>query len=256
MATKDTGTDPRNWRSESLRVTLFTQGGVELPASDWWLAVVGEPPESKTERLRESIQTMEGHLGKAKLILNVIANRVDWILGSDPNLDQELTESPNVGPYPDALDSFGDKIFPWVKTGPALTRFAWGMTLSQPVPDRVAGYRKLQEFLPSLKLDPENSSDLLYQINRPRKSKIVEGLAVNRLQKWSVIALHTLRFQVGATQAQVQQRLDEVVHGCRVELDINTSENRTEVLPKERVGDLLQELVRLGDEILTKGDIP
>src|SRR6266571_2278547 len=79
MVTKDSGVGLRNWRAESLRVTLFAQAGVELPASDWWLAVVGEPPESKTERLRESLQTMEGHLGKAKLILNVLASRVDWI---------------------------------------------------------------------------------------------------------------------------------------------------------------------------------
>jgi hypothetical protein len=237
-------------------VTLFAQAGVELPASDWWLAVVGEPPESKTERLRESLQTMEGHLGKAKLILNVLASRVDWIVGFDPNLDQELNESPNVGPYPDVLESFGGKIFPWLKSGPAVIRLAWGATLKQPMADRVAGYRKLQEYLPSLKLDPENSSDFQYQINRPRKSKVVEGLTLNRLQKWGVLAFHSLQFQVGATQAQIQRRLDQVLHACRVELDINTAEDRTEVLPKERVGDLLQELVGLGDEIVTRGDIP
>ncbi len=256
MVTKDSGVGLRNWRAESLRVTLFAQAGVELPASDWWLAVVGEPPESKTERLRESLQTMEGHLGKAKLILNVLASRVDWIVGFDLNLDQELTESPNVGPYPDVLESFGSKIFPWLKNGPAIIRLAWGTTLTQPIADRVAGYRKLQEYLPSLKLDPENSSDFLYQINRPRKSNVVEGLIVNRLQKWSVLAFHSLRFQVGATQAQVQRRLDQVLHGCRVELDINTAEDRTAVLPKERVDGLLRELVGIGDEIVTRGDIP
>ncbi len=235
MVTKDSGVGLRNWRAESLRVTLFAQAGVELPASDWWLAVVGEPPESKTERLRESLH---------------------WIVGFDLNLDQELTESPNVGPYPDVLESFGSKIFPWLKNGPAIIRLAWGTTLTQPIADRVAGYRKLQEYLPSLKLDPENSSDFLYQINRPRKSNVVEGLIVNRLQKWSVLAFHSLRFQVGATQAQVQRRLDQVLHGCRVELDINTAEDRTAVLPKERVDGLLRELVGIGDEIVTRGDIP
>jgi len=256
MATKDSGVGLGDWRAESLRVTLFAQAGAELPASDWWLAVVGEPPESKTERLRESLQTMGGHLDKAKLILNVLASRVDWIVGIDPNLEEELTESPNVGLYPDVLESFGSKIFPWLKSGPAVVRLAWGATLTQPMGDRVAGYRKLQEYLPSLKLDSERSSDFFYQINRPRKSKVVEGLTVNRLQKWSVVALHTLQVQVGDTQAQIQRRLDQILHGCRVELDINTAEERTDVLPKERLGDLLQELVRIGDEILTKGDIP
>lgn len=256
MAMKDSGVGLKNWRAESLRVTLFAQAGLELSASDWWLAVVGEPPESKTERLRESLQTMEGHLGKAKLILNVLANRVDWIVGFDPNLDQELTESPNIGSYPDVLESFRNKIFPWLKSAPAVTRLAWGATLSQPVADRVTGYRKLQEYLPSLKVDPENSSDLLYQINRPRKSKTMEGLVVNRLQKWSVLTFHTLQFQVGATQAQIEQRMHHAVSGCRVELDINTAEGRAEILPKERVDDLVQELVRIGDEILTKGDTP
>src|SRR5713226_727488 len=243
MATKDSGVGLRNWRAESLRVTLFAQAGAELPANDWWLAVVGEPPESKTERLRESLRTMEGHLGKAKLILNVLANRVDWIIGFDPNLDQELTESPNIGSYPDVLESFRSKIFPWLKSAPTVTRLAWGAILTQPIANRVAGYRKLQEYLPSLKLDPENSSELLYQINRPRRSKVVEGLVVNRLQKWSVLAFHTLQFQVGATQAQIQRRLDQVLSGCRVELDINTAEDRTEALPKERVSDLSQELI-------------
>ncbi len=256
METKDSGVGLGNWRAESLRVTVFAQAGVELPASDWWFAVVGEPPESKTERLRQSLQTMEGHLGKAKLILNVLANRVDWIVVSDPNLDKELTESPNVGPYPEVLESFGPKIFPWLKSAPAVTRLAWGAALTQPVADRVTGYRKLQEYLPSLKLDIENSSDFFYQINRPRKSKVVGDLVVNRLQKWSVVAIHNVQFQVGATQTQVQRRLDQALHGCRVELDINTAEDRTEVLPKERVGDLLQELVGIGEEIVTRGDIP
>lgn len=257
MATKDSGIDIKNWRAESLRLTLFAQAGVELPANDWWLAVVGEPPESKTERLRESLQTMEGHLGKAKLILNVFANRVDWLVGFDPNLDQELVESPNIGPYPEALDLFGGKIFPWLLKGsPGVTRIAWGAALSQPVGDRVAGYRKLQEYLPSLKIDSENSSDLLYQINRPRKSKVIEGLTVNRLQKWAVLAVHTLRVPIGATQVQVQERLSPVEHRCRVELDINTAEDRSDALPKERVSDQLLELVKIGDEILTNGDIP
>ena len=43
---------------------------------------------------------------------------------------------------------------------------------------------------------------------------------------------------------------------CRLELDINTSAENTNLIPLEHIRQLFEELVNLGYEIADKGDIP
>ena len=127
----------------------------------------------------------------------------------------------------------------------------------QQVVDRAEGYKSLQKYLPAVQLDPEGSSDFLYQINRKRESKVIKGLTINRLQKWSVLAMHRMAFDVGIVEgAQQQSRgvLSAPLSAQRLELDINTQPDRTEPFQSKDLNAIYSELISLGEEIAVRGD--
>ena len=109
-----------------------------------------------------------------------------------------------------------------------------------------------------MKLDPENSSDFSYQINRPRVSATgITDLQLNRLSRWSAVRLSGILVQITAGQptARVFESRNEL-YACRIELDINTSQTFTAALPQEQLSARVEELVKLGAEIAANGDIP
>ncbi len=240
-----------------MRLTAFMSESYGADVDKWWEAIVGEPPEAKTEKVRESVRTLEGHLGNAKLILNSALDRVDWLLGVDIDVTQDFQETPNIGLYTDVLQLFSSKVSPWLLSCPPITRLVWGAILVQPTADRINGYRTLQKYVPALTVDALNSSDLLYQINRSRKSNVIPDLTINRLQKWSVSQLQhfSIKMVAGPTATRSQGTMTPGFSACRVELDINSAADRSEPLPTDRLESLYEELVSLGKEIAAQGDI-
>lgn len=257
MQAKEHRNDALSWRVELMRLTAFMPA-INISETDkWWETVVGEPPDSKTSRLKGATQTLEGHLGVGKLLLNVDVNRVDWLTVPDVSVDQEIKEPPNIGVYTEVVDLFSSKMIRWLQFKPSTVRLAWGATLTLPVEDRESGYKRLINYLPMLKIDPVGSSELLYQINRPRQSKTFTSLVINRLQKWSVMKIQRLNLQMPS--AQGQQMVGSVTPGfdaCRLELDINSSGDRSELLATDKLESLYTELVGMGEEIASHGDIP
>lgn len=256
MQAKEHKKDASSWRVELMRLTAFMPA-INISETDkWWETVIGEPPDSKTSRLKGATQTMEGHLGVGKLVLNVDVNRVDWLTVPNISVDQEIKEPPNIGAYTEVVDLFSSKMVRWLQFKPSTVRLAWGATLTLPVEDRESGYKRLINYLPMLKIDPVGSSELFYQINRPRQSKVVSGLAINRLQKWSVMKVQRLNVQLIPSQAQqIVGSVTPGFDGCRLELDINSTGDRSELLPQDQLESLYMELVSIGSEIAAYGDI-
>lgn len=133
---------------------------------------------------------------------------------------------------------------------PPLVRLALGVVLVIPASSREAGYQLLDDFLTAVQLEPENTSDFSYQINRPRSSVTLNGLKINRLTKWSVAAFQSfLTAPTGLVMGAAE-------HSVRLEMDINTAPSGLEEIPKTKVFDLLHELVSLAEEIATDGEKP
>ena len=256
MQAKTHSKDASLWRVELMRLTAFLSAVDVSDADKWWGTVIGEPPDSKTVKLKGATQTLEGHLGTGKVLLNVDVNRVDWLTAPDLSVEQEIKEIPNIGAYAEVASLFNSKMVQWLKCNPSITRLAWGATLTQPVEDRESGYKRLSNYLPALKIDPVGSSELFYQINRPRQSKVIPGLVINRFQKWSVMKVQRINVQVIPSQAQAMVgNVAPGFDGCRVEVDINSSGDRSELLPSDRLESLYMELVSIGTEIAAQGDI-
>jgi len=122
----------------------------------------------------------------------------------------------------------------------------------EPVENRAAGYRNLSRYLPAVRLDPEGSQDFYYQINRPRRSTVVDGLQINRLSKWSVAQFVPITLML--TPQSVQSGVGAGEEACRIEVDVNTAPHGNAELPSARLPEVFGELVRLGEEIVSKGD--
>jgi hypothetical protein len=154
------------------------------------------------------------------------------------------------------LPFFVDLMTRWIENGPEFTRIALGVVVHEPVPSREEGYRRLARYLPAVKIDPEGSSELFYQVNRPRKSQVIEGLKVNRLSKWSVALSVPFSFSLlGPAQSQFG-RVNEGETTCRIELDINTDPAFSGSPRDLSSPSLLGEFVELAGEIVSVGEIP
>ena len=184
--------------------------------------------------------------------------RLDWTI----NLEAALRGAPEVSP----LESGGafDSILPslnklttkWLEVCPPTNRLAVGIVLIQVVADRRSGYVQLSEYLPSVKIDPDNSTDFHYQINRPRTSKVVPGLKINRLTKWGVRRSGMLMIAMTPGGTNVAQGgLENEQFSMRLELDMSTAEDQKDELQRDDLTSIANELIDFSAEIAVEGDV-
>lgn len=242
------------WYAESLRLTAFPN---ELLPSfleyDWWEETVGEPPENQIYKRKIGEKIENGMLEIGKLELNIKPIRFDWILS---NINDKESEVELHIDFDKILSSFSPLMNKWfnIETLPPINRLAFGAILLHPVESRIDGYQFLSKYLPSVKLDPEGSSDFFYQINRRRFSTTnVPELYINRLSKWSVANLRQMGFVI--SDKSVKRYDGKNNYECRLEIDINTMQEFKYGLPNDEIIVIYNELIELGKEISEKGDI-
>jgi len=249
----ESSVQPSDWFVENMRFTAFLQEAV-AKQPNWWEEITSEPPDKKTSHPKEGFFQDEGIYRGSNLILSINPFRVDWILRAyvnDPDLGL-----PIIGDLINIEKIFFELIETWLDISNPIKRIAFGAILLNPVQSITDGYKKISEFLPSVDIDENNSSDFLYQINRSRKSSIIDDLTINRLSKWSVAEINALLFEVNQDdKLSTKPFQGSRSIACRMELDINTSQHLSIALEKERLKPLLAELASLGNEIAEKGDI-
>ncbi len=234
------------WQAELLRVTAFPSAGVPVDSVNWWEHLLGQPAENRISRPREDATEEQGPFEAGRLTLGVLPFRIDWLYNNP--------ETEVIGQFPEALRVFRNFVLRWLETAPQLDRLAFGAVLNRPVASRIEGYHTIAPYLSRVQLDAERSSDFLYQINRPRESRLgVPRLNLNRLSKWSV-AVRMLT-QIGLVPVTAPQMVGTLRYACRLEMDINTVVGFGE-LPSASLPMIFQELLDLGLEIAVRGDIP
>jgi hypothetical protein len=108
-----------------------------------------------------------------------------------------------------------------------------------------------------VKVDATGSSDLVYQINRPRVSKAIDGMRVNRICKWSVRGFRQLSAGLVISEASSPDvAVGPEFHTCRLEFDLNSDAARKTEFTGDQAMALLDEFVAMADEIATLGDVP
>jgi hypothetical protein len=241
-----------DWEAEHLRLTCFVLGATRTD-QNWWEQICGSPPESSTTRLKGAHRVDQGKFGSGVFSVEVQPGRVDLVLSPFVDPQTPIIGLPTLGPFQKALIEFEGIANQWFKLEelPDVQRVALGTPVLMSIDSLKTGYLRLAGYLRDLKVDPNNSSDLSYQINRPRKSLTkIPSLNINRLSKWSVA-----RLRVYAPQSDIVRALTEERYFCRLELDINTVPEQREPLPKDMLPALFSELASLASEIMLKGDI-
>lgn len=246
-----------SWQVMSMRVTAFPAEALKSEEQSWWRDLVGYDPETVFSRPKAGQYQAEGEFEGRRLSLSLRLDRIDWSLTPVVNVSEgQPTTLPLAGPFPEVLGSFMKIASHCLPLLPPITRLAFGAVLAQPVEDSRSGYVQIAKYLPSVELDPEGSSDFLYQINRPRASNVgIERLRISRLTKWSVSTVRLVSVALQKT-AITTVGLGPGDSACRLELDINTAPDFEGMLPADKLPEILQELVDLAREIAAKGNIP
>lgn len=246
-----------DWLSEQLRLTVFPVQDPRDPDPNWWQKVVGEAADTKT--IQKGVAIREGGAIRGEyctLSLEIQATRIDWLMTPVIKPTEDISGFPTFDKLSGALKTFRELLEPWIRECPETKRIAMGSVLILPVQDREDGYKMISKFLPFVQLDPKNSQDFSYSINRPRTSKSgLERLIINRLNRWTVARFAGIQLQ-GEIPGNL--RVTETSgdwSACRVELDINTHAERKDALQRECVPKVFNELIALTEEIAEKGDI-
>lgn len=246
--------DPRNrlrafasgWEIQHLRATAFTLTPPSpTEPENWWLQATGQQAEETQSRPREGVRRQNGSFKDKHLVLNSQPDRIDWEL-------EDL--SPPMPDLWETAEPFFEIVVDWLQKCPPLNRLALGATLAKLVSNRQEGYEEIALLIPSVKLDPQNSSDFFYQINRPRLSATDDSIKINRLCKWSVLQFRAIQIEVNLENPTSRIVPEQSRHACRLEMDINTSPDNKEIL--DHPDAIFHEMISLGNEISEEGDIP
>ena len=246
------------WDAVALRMTAFQKPGSITTVNDWWKNVTGEVPEQQEAQPRIGTFSERGNLGLGRMELNIDPDSITWIYYIEKLQIEKLQQKERLvsfGGFQSASENFCSLMSNWFNLDavPILVRLAFGATLFQPVQNQEEGIARLAKYVPAITLDPAPSSSFLYQVNRRRGTRLnIEGLTINRVMKWS-LAQHELTV-IHPEEAVLGQTTPSTL--VQLELDINTIPEYEGELQKSLLFKIFGELVELGKEIATKGDVP
>lgn len=218
---KDTKQD---WQIGVIRATAFVINDIEMPLNIW-KKIIDQDPEKSIDELKNRKKYISGKIQIEKEIIKLSCQtspgRIDLIFQP---IDQEAVSGfPAIGQFSEIIDHYQRIILKFFLATPQSYRLAISPVLIKEAIDRPSGYKELQKYLPLLQIDPDNSSDLFYQINRRKIRKIEDSeYVINRLNKWNVVEL-----QMAEMHAIIGKESDPVIREekryfvCRLEMDIN-----------------------------------
>lgn len=249
-----------SWQVESLRFTLFPQPSPEFPLLSWWNNLFDQPPQTENRDRRTSTSQLLGVTENRQVFLGSTPIRIDFVISAASNQVGEPSIGGGdfmlIGDYTSVQSSFLPLVHKLLNADgfPQIYRLAYGAALLIPVEKRLEGYKLLQGFLQTVKVDPDHTSDFLYQINRPVQLQAKSGtaLSINRLSKWSVVLNNTAFLDF-----QKERNFSVTVpgkHALRLELDINTVLTEESFLNKDNIPFIIDELFKEATEIAKNGD--
>jgi hypothetical protein len=247
------------WLVSSVRMTAFPTPHSARDKSNWWQDIMGELPEKQTAQPRREIFEEQGPFHGGVLTLKITPFRIDWTFMFTVGQVIEQSDASSPLSFPAVREKFIPLMTNWLTldTCPTLQRLAFGAHLLQPVNELEDGYRRLAEYLHFVRLDPLPSSDFRYETNRRRMSTSRAELGINRLSKWSVMLIRNAQISL----RELGERSMDVAGGGRayfvgLELDINTMPEFDGELVRANTPNIWSELVGLGCEIVSQGDVP
>ena len=247
------------WRVVSLRITAFPVPGIEVePLSSKWLT--GDEPEDRRQqpKSRSSLEVANVIIGDRVRSARIVTTPFQTDLHLDESATSEepepaATVKPELMVASESLAKLRKLAAKWFGSEWPTTRIAFGAVLRKNAYNRREAYLALAEYLP-FAFDAEETSDLVYQINRPRPSTVIPDLTLNRLNNWVVLTTHVVQFSADAMKSSATEpRI--VSTDIQLTLDISSAASDVQ-LEAGTVPSLFDELIDLGLEIAADGDVP
>ena len=242
------------WQVENLRLSAFAVDPIAADAAHFWQSLVGSLPVDVRTQPQQQSSGAESPFERGRLRVELRLNRIDWRLLPDHTAPHERL--PVVGPFDQLGQTFRDLMRRWICEFVPLHRLAYGTGLFLPATSDAEACVKLAEILPALPIDPGNSRDLTYRINRRRPSQTgIADLQVNRLATWSVVTIQQAIIDLSQGEVRASHPIEPLSFGCRLELDINTAPDFKGILEPPLLPAVFDELLQFGEEISAQGDI-
>lgn len=249
---KVTSVNQMMWQPSLFRCTAFFKQADVLHSNTWWKDIFGTEAESQNRNQRSLEYLDESTFSDYKISLSVNPARMDLRMSVPTEFNNQL-QFITLGSFQDNHNIFNEVIAKWLRLPnlPAISRFAYGLILLKPVQRLDQGYEFLQPLLHEVNLDIGNSSDFLYQINRPKDSETgIPNLRINRLSKWAVLRVNAALMS-SSTPVVVEVPDSFAAH---LELDINTTKESVDTLPSDKLSKVYSELVDFAIDIAQNGD--
>jgi hypothetical protein len=177
---------------------------------------------------------------------------LDVLFAGFPQADKAEEPVATLGEFESASMTFREIARKVVDRSGPTVRLALGAEMVQAAESAIAAYHILVDHMQSATFKFEGGQEFVYQINRPRRSKVIPDISVNRLARWNASSWQPVTFELGAGV----RVLSGAAHvGALLTTDVNTEGERTVPLPTGELLELFDELRDLTLEIRDKGDI-
>jgi hypothetical protein len=242
-----------DWGVQIARLSLFLSEPHAISDKDW--AIVTGQEEAETRQAIPGGKRLSGPVPSGVMHMSATASRFDVILTAAESLEGEEVQLPSVGPHDDTFKSFFESTRKWIEeVKPSVTRVAFGAVLTCKAENREEAYGHLRDLLKSLKVDPKNMRDLQYRVNWPGKSKVEQGLVVNRLTTWSAFRFVRKLIQISGTALEGGDTRH--VDAVSLEMDHNTDEAKQAPFDQGKLIPIYLELVELARQNAAEGEVP
>ena len=246
---------PTVWYAESLRLSFL--GIPEWVQRPLFAEIAEVPPAQTTTQLPLRLHQETGGVSDAFLSVSQQADRVDIILSDQPTRNTVNPIGPDyrplfwIGPFRESLEIFDLISARTIPLIPRTARMAYAITLVCETESARAALTCLRRYLPTVDFNPENDSDLLFQINRPIRNE--RGQLINRLSRWQ--STQTARVRVAATLPLTPSvEVGAMTFAAHAYIDISTDANNTVPFVGTELASLIERLRAYAVEIAEHGD--
>lgn len=251
----------RKWLAEQLRFTIFPKTPIFSSdvLVDWAFALTNKHPDEIKSKPAEVFYSANGSGTFEEFNYNYLIesqiDRIHFRMVGDPT--SESISSPWIAlglldKIIKPFSSIANKIISLNAWPNEVKRIAFGTYLLFPVDDRQHGYAELDKLLKYINMDPQNSSDFIFQINRPKSSSYGK---INRLSKW-LTAINSGPILIKQEDQKINAQVSSnPSYAVKAILDISTFPSDKPIATScEKQIEILNLLVAMAFEIADKGD--
>jgi hypothetical protein len=240
------------WSLANARFSAFSNTYTPLdPAS--FEQLFGFPFESETTRKAQLLTEFSAKRGQTVYTVSVAGPKIDVTVSSEIQLgDLPTTIFPVLSDPAEATEHLRSAARWIIQNVHGVRRLAVGEQRLLLAASRVEAYNAMAQFLPSIQIDADNSSDFFYRINRPRSVNIGgHTIGINRLTQWVCLQLNVVLTAAELSKTAVRSDAVSVI------TDVNTkAEDDISSFSVDEKNQIVDKLFAFSLEISKRGDHP